>query len=626
MNDQNRLRRISFTLFFFSLLMLAVHMESIVRFNRREMQIHGNDSSGGLSMVIDARQDSTSSWLKRSFPIEEGRTVDLHGQTIDGTLQNRSGESLHDWELRVNIAGDCYINQAWNGEVEVHQFSGTERERVQRLNLQNYELKDVTFEYRYDGDLLIPLQKGDYVIYYPNDRFKEMPVSSGDDVKIGMIFYYLDQLDLSDYDLLFHYHRNFAQGATFYPFIILAGLWLLSAITVIVVTLTYRRARKEMELRKSGIFSMSNIYDVIYIINLPTGELTPVSVSEQHKRNLPKDRKAKELLTGLIMEEVDEKYRNMMLEFVDTDTLAERLKDRNSIVSEFFSNRYGWCSVRFYAMDRVEGKPLENVVFAVQDIDEEKKELEAIKAQIVQAEEDSHSRSAFMDHLAGDFQQPLQELLARIERIQGENHDESIREDAREAYSITSRLLALTDGLADSYEIQSGSRQMMPEAYSLHQLLITVLKAVLPAAAQYHASVSLDAAETLPDHLRGDSRLLGEILLNLISCLIPSAAGGKMQLAVYGKTMDDKIHLLFSVRTFSDPETHDGLSDAADSGEAAGLSGLSLEAASALLAGMKSSLRQVRTPSGRKDYYFETEQQILDDSLLGKISVEDAAE
>lgn len=624
MTDQNRIRNISIVLFFLALLMLAVHMESIVRFNRQEMQVHGNVSSGGLSMEIDARQDSTSSWLKRSFPMAEDLTVDLHGQTVDGMLQNRSGDSVQDWELRVNIAGDCYVNQAWNGEVEIHQFTGTDREKVQRMNLQNYNLDDVTFEYFYDGDLLIPLQKGDYIIYYPNDRFKEMPVSSGDDVKIGMIFYYLDQLDLSDYDLRFHYHRSFTQGITFYMFVILAGLWLLSVITMVVVTLTYRRARKEMELRKSGIFSLSDIYDVIYIINLPTGELTPVSISEQFERNHPKDRNAKEFLNAVIMEEADEKYRDMMLEFIDTDTLAERLKDRNSIVSEFFSNRYGWCSVRFFAMDRVEGKPLENVVFAVQDIDEEKKELEAITDRIARAEEVSHSRSAFMENLARDFQQPLQELLARIGQIRPDSPADSISEHARDAHSIASRLLAMTEGLVDSYEIQSGRRQMAAEAYSLRQLLISMLKTVLPAAEQYHVSVALDAAETLPDHLRGDSRLLERVLLNLASGLLPAAADGRMQLSVYGKAVDDRIHLLFSVRVFSGPDP-DG-SRAADSGTDAGLSGLTLDAASALLTVMGSSLRQVPDPPDRKEYYFETEQQILDDSPLGKISAEDAAE
>jgi hypothetical protein len=160
--------------------------------------------------------------------LDDGREVDLIGQTIDGTLRNGSGDTLQDWELRINITGDCYINQAWNGEVEIHQFVGTDREKVQRMNLQNYRLEDVTFENRYDGDLLIPLQRGDYVIYYPSTRFSELPIEGGEDAKIGVIFYYLDSLDLSHYELYFHFHRTFTQGYTFYAFAALVALWMLA--------------------------------------------------------------------------------------------------------------------------------------------------------------------------------------------------------------------------------------------------------------------------------------------------------------------------------------------------------------------------------------------------------------
>ena len=252
MIDQNRLKRLSVVLFILSMIMLIVHMETLVRFNRQTLHIHGADNTGDVRMEIDARADSTSSWLKRSFHMDDNSVVDLIGQTIDGTLYNKSGDAIQDWELQINISGDCFINQAWNGEVEIHQFVGTDREKVQRLSLQNYQLEDVALENQYDGDLLIPLQQGDYVIYYPSTRFSEMPIDGGEDVKIGVIFYYLDRLDLSDYDLLLHFHRSFTDGATFYAFIALLSLWALSMTVTGVSLLTYRRTIKEMNLRKSG--------------------------------------------------------------------------------------------------------------------------------------------------------------------------------------------------------------------------------------------------------------------------------------------------------------------------------------------------------------------------------------
>ena len=625
MTGQNRFRQISIILFVLSLITLAVHIESLVKFNRHEFQIHGNSSAGEVQMKIDVRENSTSTWLKRAFPLSATQLVDLTGQTIDGVFHNGSGDEIQDWSLRINIAGDCFINQAWNGEVEIHQYAGTDREKVQRLNLQSYELADVLFEKRYDGDLLIPLQAGDYVIYYPSTRFSEMPITGGEDVTIGMIFYYLDQLDLSDYDVLYHHHRGFTQGITFYPFIVLSVLWLLSVVLDLAVNISYRRARKEMELRKSGIFCMSDIYAVIYMIRLQTGEMTPVTVNEAIERERAKHPNAKELLSAMLREDCEEKYLEMMLEFIDTDTLAERLKDRNSIVSEFISRQHGWCSVRFYAMDRTEGKPIEDVILAIQNINEEKKELEAITARIDQAESASKSKSVLMEHVADALEPPLQDLMTQINRILQENGNAAIQECARNAHSTVTQMLTLTEGLADSSALGQRGVQVVSEAYSLKKLLIAILRDVCPLAEMNHTEIRTDIAETLPDGLRGNPRLLREILINLFSAMLPVAAGGSIQLSLYGKAQEDRIHLLFSLRAFSDPAKIPARNpaDPAEQEEPAGLAGLNLDIVSALLNGIGSELRPVLTPAGRAEYYFETEQPILDHTAVGKISMDE---
>ena len=561
MIDQNRLRRFSITLFILTLVMLVIHMESLIRFNRHEFHIHGNESNGMVQMEIDARADSTSSWLKREFEMDDGQRVDLTGQTIDGTLRNQSSDTLQDWELRINIVGDCYINQAWNGEVEIHQFTGTDREKVQRMNLQDYQLEDVTFEYRYDGDLLIPLQAGDYVIYYPSTRFSEMPIKGGDDVKIGVIFYYLDALDLSDYDVVIHFHRLFTQGFTFYAFVVLAVLWVLSMVVNGAGTLAYRRAMKDMELRKAGIFSMSDIYDLIYIIHLPTGEMTPVSVDEKLERERPKNKTAKELLTNLIS---------------------------------------------------VEGKPLEDVVFTVQNINDEKQEQEAVIHRIEEAESINEAKVAFMDSIADDLQRPLEKLVMLNGQILSESRDESIRRYARSAYGASSRVLLLTEGIMDGFDIESGKARPAAKPYSLRGLLTDTLHIVVPLAEENGFSVALDISQALPDQLSGDSRLLREVLVNMVSGSLPATDRGRVQLALYGKAVDDRIHLLFSVRVYLDSHR---VSEA---------SGLNHRVVAALLTGMGSELKSVRSPAGHSEVYFEIEQRVLDPAPIGALTIDDA--
>ena len=345
--------------------------------------------------------------------------------------------------------------------------------------------------------------------------------------------------------------------------------------------------------------------------SLPTGEMTPVSVDDKMERDRPKNRTAKELLSDMVRKDAEESYQERMLEFVDTDTLAERLKDRNSVAIEFRNVQYGWCALRFCAMDRSDGKPLEDVIFAVQNINEEKKEQEAVLRQIEAVQSINEAKAAFVDNMADDLQRPLQELIGLNESILRESRDDTVRGYARSAYSVTSQLLTLTDGLVDGLGIESGKIKLAATPYSLRQVMTDTLDTVLPLARERGFTVALDVAEALPDRLQGDPRVLREVLVNLACGSIAPAGGGTLQLATYGKALDDRIHLLFSVRVLS------------DSAHVQAPSGMSMTVVSTLLTGMGSAPKTVRSPAGRSEVYFEIEQRVLDAVPIGKLTVED---
>ncbi|MBQ3305575.1 MAG: hypothetical protein IJH03_13685, partial [Clostridia bacterium] len=147
--------------------------------------------------------------------------------------------------------------------------------------------------------------------------------------------------------------------------------------------------------------------------------------------------------------------------------------------------------------------------------------------------------------------------------------------------------------------------------YSLRQVMTDTLDTVLPLARERGFTVALDVAEALPDRLQGDPRVLREVLVNLAcGCLAPNS-GGMVQLAAYGKALDDRIHLLFSVRVLS------------DSAHVQAPSGMSMTVISTLLTGMGSAPKTVRSPAGRSEVYFEIEQRVLDAVPIGKLTVGD---
>ncbi len=613
MKDQFFLRRISIVLFIVMLVMFIVHVQILVHFNRQVLTVHGNDSTSSSYMEINDRENSTSSWLKRDFPLTEENTVDLIGQTIDETLYNNSGDVIRDWSLQINITGDCFINQAWNGEVEIHQFAGTDRETIQRLNLQDYHLEDVRLQYRFDGDLLIPLQKGDYLLYYPSEYYTEMPIRAGDSVKIGMIFYYVNELDLSQYDLTIHYYRNFSQGWSFVVFIIAAVLWFLSCVVHGTSTVIYRNSLKQMEQRRSGLSYMSELYEAIYIINLATDEMTPVSSGDYLEKLREKYSRASELLIAAVRGDSDENDLADTLAFVDLNTLPERMQNRQSIVWEFVSKLHGWCRFRFFAMDRTEGKPLENVIFAVQDINDERTEAQRLTERLEKAEAATTANNAFLSMASENLRAPVREILEINGNILRESGEEKTREYAESIRSTADRMLTLLGGLAHRAEAIASKGKAVSDSYSLRQTAEEAFRIVRPMAEKKNLSLEQEIAENLPDRLIGDPEKLKEVTVSLLANAVNRSEDGTVHLSVFGKILGETVHLLVSVRSIPENETVPDR-DLPDPKAVRVENDLDLEVAGALLADLHSELKSVLSADAWKDVYFEIDQRIAEEN------------
>lgn len=366
------------------------HVVSVISYNNRDHMTRDADDSKKVFMALSDRKDSTSTWLKRDFDMN-GRTVDLTGQTIDGVLTNRSSSSISEWTMRIDIKGDCYFNNAWCGTVEIHQHNGAPDEKVQTLDLRKYKLDDVKLDYVYDGDLLIPLSEGDYVVYYPSAAEDELPVKGNTELTMGMILYYLDDADLSDYYISYRLHKSYFEGKSFYAVLALALLWIAVFFGYVVADMSYRRAWKDMELRKTGVSYMSDIYDMIYMADLEIGEITVIKGDE--KAGGRKEGSVVSRLRDLFIDDVADEYRHVVEEFMDPDTLAKRF-DRESIACQYISRSKGWCLVRLFAIDRSEGEALTRFIFTIQNINDEKTEMDRIENSITAVESETSALSA----------------------------------------------------------------------------------------------------------------------------------------------------------------------------------------------------------------------------------------
>ena len=82
---------------------------------------------------------------------------------------------------------------------------------------------------------------------------------------------------------------------------------------------------------------------------------------------------AEEKLKNSVEEMTTEENLQEMLEFINFETLSERMKNKYAIHQEFLTEKYGWCKAYFMLVDE------HQTVFAIELIDEEKRREEHLQ-------------------------------------------------------------------------------------------------------------------------------------------------------------------------------------------------------------------------------------------------------
>lgn len=220
------------------LLFVGVRVYTRNEFNAINYVTSGSMQSNNANVSINSHGgDSLTKTL------EDG--TELNAQILNIEIVNNGEYDIGEWEFRLNINEDCYINGAWPGNIEIHQNVVSD-EKEQIVNFETVKDDEFDIDYiKYQDDYMIPLKQGDYIIYHPDKKLDEYPikVKKPDDVNAnkvafgGSIYYGSNRIDFSNYTLSYHLSREVFHGKDLIIFIIMIATWFVgfaSLITVIV--------------------------------------------------------------------------------------------------------------------------------------------------------------------------------------------------------------------------------------------------------------------------------------------------------------------------------------------------------------------------------------------------------
>ena len=215
---------------------------------------------GDVSVKLGIRGGDSGAWEKNPI-YDDGNMLhcDSVGTIYEPIIYNNSENVVTDWALKIPINEMMWLNNSWNGKMEIHQDVNGE-EKVLTIDLRDYSEYDINLDYYIDhSGPMIPLNKGDYFIYYPEETANEkpiMPLNMGEaSACFGYIVYIPKQTidyvaDFSGGEIVYYMYANPSKKVWFWVLIVLIFLWEIWTVISILVSKKIDRIMKQQQLQK----------------------------------------------------------------------------------------------------------------------------------------------------------------------------------------------------------------------------------------------------------------------------------------------------------------------------------------------------------------------------------------
>ena len=229
---------------------------SVEKYNQKDLkldlsQMEKSDTQfvgSHFTLEIRPKGGDSASWIKDPILDDEGN--ELHGQSV-GTIYevlitNTSNAILKDWTLELVMPEFLWLNNAWNGDMEIHQTTSSEL-IVQTINLAEYTQTDIKLDYYEDHTgPMVSMNPGDSFIYFPNVESNEMPLispknsgSGKTEALIGFITYVPDQtldyvIDFNEGVVKYHLELTVWDLPIFIVLLIFMAVWIVIFVSLII--------------------------------------------------------------------------------------------------------------------------------------------------------------------------------------------------------------------------------------------------------------------------------------------------------------------------------------------------------------------------------------------------------
>ncbi|OON85102.1 hypothetical protein BXO88_14040 [Oribacterium sp. C9] len=195
-----------------------------------------------------------STWTKVFDLDNEGiEEANYQAYTVDFTVSNNTKDNVQDYKFRIDFQDKAFLLSAWNGHLEFHQHTDKGEIVDEVMDLREFVPEDHVLETYYtDGDSLVVMNPGDYLIYTPSSSVNavEMPIEPFKATTPGIIMYFGIGKNLEDemtVRLDYSFHRRLIKEPLFWVAVSIAIIWLITLLIYIITSMQIRKYKERHE-------------------------------------------------------------------------------------------------------------------------------------------------------------------------------------------------------------------------------------------------------------------------------------------------------------------------------------------------------------------------------------------
>ena len=309
---------------------------------------------------------------------------------------------------------------------------------------------------------------------------------------------------------------------------------------------TLKKSLKEAQASNAVISAISKIYWTIYSMDLRTDSFEEVVGGEVMHRLTGSHGCASEAFRTARKSVISREDQQSMREFFDVTTLADRLKQEETIAREYLAADGHWHMGRFIVKQRAANGTVTGVLYVARDITEEKKQefeyQEQLKRTAQEAEKANVSKTDFLRRMSHDIRTPINGIRGITQIANHFPQDMQKQQECRDKVLTASGfLLNLVNDILDMNKMESGTLQLEEKTFDLRKVLSESSGIVEMQGREKGISLSVGDINIIHNQLVGSPLHLQQILQNIGSNAVNyNHVGGKIIVSCEEISSDDR--------------------------------------------------------------------------------------